>query len=305
MSFDPGLKIGQVLSNKEIMEVFKCGNAGGMRRSKKTDTLVLIADHTKMLYSNDWIDGVMHFSGMGKYGDQDINWGQNITLARSNITGVGLFLFEVEKPREYIYRGRVILIDKPYAVREPDEDGLMRKVWMFPLMPVIDGEIIDSNSSGGDVLDFPKGKDSKISRKSCLNNSKGKDSDFSKGKVLDFSSNKYKRGNKLTDKKIEDMIFLDNFFFHQLIEDLKNIDGFDIEEFLKSLEDEEFEDEDFDAEDFDIEEFLNSLEDEGFDEDEDFDDVDFDAEDFDIEGFLNSLDNKGFDDDEEFDDEDD
>lgn len=286
MSFEPGLKIGQVLNNKEIMEVFKCGNSGGMRRAKKTNTLVLIANHTSMLYNYEWIDGVMHFPGMGNCCDQDINWGQNITLARSNINGVGLFLFEVEEPREYIYRGRVVLVDKPYTQREPDEDGFMRKVWIFPIMPVDVGEILDSDFSGGDVLDFPTGKDLKNSKRSVSNNSKGKKSNSSGGKVLDFSSNKYKRGNKHTDINIDDVTFLDNFRFDELIEDLKNIDDdFDIEEFLSSLNDEDFDKEelmdDLDDEDFDIEEFLNSLDDEELD-DEELDDEEF-------QDFLNKM----------------
>ena len=43
------LKIDTVLTNQELMDVFKCANTGGMRRSKKTNSLVLIFDHTKHL----------------------------------------------------------------------------------------------------------------------------------------------------------------------------------------------------------------------------------------------------------------
>ncbi len=32
--FDPGLSIGQVVENADVIEIFKCGNSGGMRRSK-------------------------------------------------------------------------------------------------------------------------------------------------------------------------------------------------------------------------------------------------------------------------------
>lgn len=34
--FDTGLKIGQILKNADIVDTFKCGNMGGMRRSKTT-----------------------------------------------------------------------------------------------------------------------------------------------------------------------------------------------------------------------------------------------------------------------------
>lgn len=30
MAFDPGLKIGQIIKNADIVEIFKCGNMGGM-----------------------------------------------------------------------------------------------------------------------------------------------------------------------------------------------------------------------------------------------------------------------------------
>ena len=38
MSFNPGLEIGAELTNSELCEFFKCGNMGGMRRSKRTNT---------------------------------------------------------------------------------------------------------------------------------------------------------------------------------------------------------------------------------------------------------------------------
>lgn len=44
--FDPKLQIGQILKNSDIVEIFKCGNMGGMRRSKSTNTLVIVSDYT-------------------------------------------------------------------------------------------------------------------------------------------------------------------------------------------------------------------------------------------------------------------
>lgn len=48
--FDPGQKIGQIIDNSGIVEIFKCGIMGGMRRSKATNTLVIVSDYTKGLY---------------------------------------------------------------------------------------------------------------------------------------------------------------------------------------------------------------------------------------------------------------
>lgn len=46
--FDLGLKIGQILKNADIVDIFKCGNMGGMRRSKITNTLVIVSDYTRV-----------------------------------------------------------------------------------------------------------------------------------------------------------------------------------------------------------------------------------------------------------------
>lgn len=52
--FNSGLEIGQILKNSEIVEIFKCGNMGGMRRSKTTNTLVIVSDYTKGIYHDKW-----------------------------------------------------------------------------------------------------------------------------------------------------------------------------------------------------------------------------------------------------------
>lgn len=133
--FDPGLKIGQVIENSDIVEIFKCGNMGGMRRSKVTNTLVLVSDYTKGIYHDKWIGGILHYTGMGKIGNQDINRAQNKTLANYKKLGVDVHLFEVIDPTEYIYCGRVELVSKPYEDIQTDEDGKKRKVWIFPIKP--------------------------------------------------------------------------------------------------------------------------------------------------------------------------
>lgn len=139
--FDPGLKIGEVLKNSDIVDKFKCGNMGGMRRSKTTNTLVIVSDYTKGTYHDKWIGGVLHYTGMGKSGDQDIHWAQNATLAKCDQNGVDVHLFEVMNAGEYIYCGRIELVDKPYTERQPGEDGFDRLVWMFPIRPVPENNV--------------------------------------------------------------------------------------------------------------------------------------------------------------------
>ena len=136
MSFDPGLIIGDIITNEDLVDIFKCGNMGGMRRSKTTNTLVIISDHTKGLYEDKWFGDVLHYTGMGKNGDQSLTFAQNRTLAESNENGVDVHLFEVFQEREYVYMGRVKLVDEPYQEVQKGEDGVPRKVWIFPLKVV-------------------------------------------------------------------------------------------------------------------------------------------------------------------------
>lgn len=141
MAFDPGLRIGQILKNADVVDIFKCGNMGGMRRSRTTNTLVIVSDYTKGTYHDKWIGGVLHYTGMGKNGDQDINWAQNATLAACGRNGVDVHLFEVMDAGEYVYCGRIELVDRPYTEIQPGEDGTPRKVWMFPIRPVPDNDV--------------------------------------------------------------------------------------------------------------------------------------------------------------------
>ena len=133
MAFKPPFEIGAVVSNAVMAEAFKVGNMGGMRRSKTTGTLVLISDSTKGLYKDKWNEGILHYTGMGKIGDQAIDRTQNKTLAESKENGVEVHLFEVNEPGKYTYSGVVELAGKPYQETQPDDNGNSRKVWMFPL----------------------------------------------------------------------------------------------------------------------------------------------------------------------------
>lgn len=136
MIFDPGIKIGAEITHDQMRTLFKCGNMGGMRRSKQTGTLVIISDDTKGLYRDVWKNGVLHYTGMGKIGDQVLEGNQNGTLFYSDTNGVEVHLFEVITRAVYTYRGVVKLVDKPYKSRQPDDNGNMREVWMFPVAPV-------------------------------------------------------------------------------------------------------------------------------------------------------------------------
>ncbi|MEZ2661649.1 HNH endonuclease [Aneurinibacillus aneurinilyticus] len=133
MSFSPGISQGDIISNQELCNIFGCSPQGGMRRSHATNTLVIISNHVESLYEDRWIDNTLHYTGMGRTGDQVLQGNQNITLYESRTNGVGVHLFEVYRDKEYIYTGPVELADEPYQEIQLDEQLQSRLVWMFPL----------------------------------------------------------------------------------------------------------------------------------------------------------------------------
>jgi len=153
--------VGETYSNKDIVDMFKCGNMGGMRRSHTTNSLVLISDHTKGLYDDKWVNDVLHYTGMGKVGDQTLS-SQNRTLAESNDSDIEVHLFEVLKATEYIYRGQVSLMGKPYQEEQLDSKGLLRTVWMFPIAM----QSADQGISQELVKNLQRDKERKASRAS-------------------------------------------------------------------------------------------------------------------------------------------
>jgi len=93
-----------------------------MRRSHRTNTLVIISDHTRGIYEDRWEGNTLHYTGMGLKSDQSLSATQNKTLADSKTNGVEVHLFEVYESGQYLYQGIVELSDKPYQEPQPDVD---------------------------------------------------------------------------------------------------------------------------------------------------------------------------------------
>ncbi|APC78881.1 TPA: HNH endonuclease [Clostridium botulinum] len=197
MGFDPGLELGDIITNDSMRKIFVCGNMGGMRRSKSTNTLIIISDHTKGLYEDKWVGDVLYYTGMGKREDQDINSSQNRTLNESNNNGVDVFLFEVFKANNYIYRGQVKLLEKPYQEKQKDEDGILRNVWIFPVIPMhnhkvsIDKKIINENYAKKER------KAKRLSNKELQD--KAKESQSSKTSIRTTTTQTYERNAFVTE----------------------------------------------------------------------------------------------------------
>ncbi|WP_123301294.1 HNH endonuclease [Vibrio crassostreae] len=129
-------QIGTKLNNTDLCEVFGCSPQGGMRRSHKTNTLVIVSNHIKSIYDDRWVGDVLHYTGMGSKGDQSLTFQQNKTLAESRTNGVAVHLFEVFKDQEYTYVGEVALDGEAYSETQDDEQGNPRKAYLFPLQLV-------------------------------------------------------------------------------------------------------------------------------------------------------------------------
>lgn len=89
--------IGMEINNDTLCEIFGCSPQGGMRYSKRTNTLVLISNRVTSIYTDDWDGDILLYTGMGQKGDQSLTFAQNKTLAESNSNGVTVHLFEVHR----------------------------------------------------------------------------------------------------------------------------------------------------------------------------------------------------------------
>lgn len=127
------LPVGSILTNTELYKKFACGNSSGMRKSNKLNALIIVCDHTKSLYDDRWSNGVLFYTGMGKEGDQSLNYSRNNILNKSNENGVTLYLFEVFEKNKYLFQGVALLTDKPFQEYQIDSKKNIRKVWIFPL----------------------------------------------------------------------------------------------------------------------------------------------------------------------------
>lgn len=159
---DNSVRPGDVLSNAELSQKFSVGNMGGMRRSLKKNHLVLISDSTKGLYDDRWEGDTLHYTGMGKSGDQTLI-SQNRVLAESRNSGITVHLFEVFTQKNYSYSGEVLLVSKPYPEKQIGEDGKKRKVIMFPLRLAPGAQKL--LPSQGDLAELVKIRSNKLSKK--------------------------------------------------------------------------------------------------------------------------------------------
>lgn len=139
------LQVGKGYLNSEIEIILGCSGQGGMRRSHASGTLALFTDASdiKNPYHDRWINGILHYTGMGQTGDQKLEGNSNVVLAETlngSLIAVHLFeTYEVKQPKRpsktfHRYIGLVEMVEKEYTEIEND-----RVVYKFPLQ-VVKGE---------------------------------------------------------------------------------------------------------------------------------------------------------------------
>lgn len=133
------LRPGQILSNYNLTTIFLCSPQGGMRKSNKTNSLVIVSNHVESIYDDRWVGDTLFYTGMGTKGDQSFDFMQNKTLFNSDSNGVSVYLFEVFVDTQYTYIGKVALAEEPFYEVQPDSNGNIRRVCVFPVR-IIDGE---------------------------------------------------------------------------------------------------------------------------------------------------------------------
>lgn len=126
------LKIGDILTNKEIASTFGCSNQGGIRKSKKTNTIVAIAKMQGCHYSHREDGDILYFMGLGKKGDQQLTR-QNKALAEAAKDAYEIHLFVVYEEGEYTYRGPRYIDGDIKNERAFDDNKEERDVLVFPL----------------------------------------------------------------------------------------------------------------------------------------------------------------------------
>ena len=126
---------GDVMTNRELMDALHVSNMGGIRVSRATRSVVIVSSADNTLYKDRWQDGVFNYTGKGQYGDQEMTGG-NAAIADSRQSGDHLVLFFKRKANQYEFQGEVRLAEDPKSEQQADENGMMRRVWVFPLTAI-------------------------------------------------------------------------------------------------------------------------------------------------------------------------
>lgn len=145
--FDPGILIGDVLTEKDVHRIFECQTTFGIRMNKKNHAIVIVSDATsKNTYADTWVGDTLYYTGTDAgavngnqtlYGPGNNNGALKAVWDAPDETTI--FLFEKYVTNECTYKGVVRLAKEPYT--EPRKSNPEKTVWKFPLQLVaVDAE---------------------------------------------------------------------------------------------------------------------------------------------------------------------
>jgi hypothetical protein len=117
---------GDVWTNAELVERLGLPFLGGMRFNKSRQLLVLItyspASQRKRVYLDRWeSESVYCYTGMGKSGDQSIDYKHNRTLNAARDLGLTVLLYDSLAQNAYTYVGICRLLGHFWEL-QPDSD---------------------------------------------------------------------------------------------------------------------------------------------------------------------------------------
>lgn len=137
--FNPHLLIGDVVTEKDIHNIFGCQTTFGIRLNKANKAIVIVSDATPgNAYADTWKGDTLYYTGTDAGaidGNQTLTGhGNNNGVLKAvwdNPAATTLFLFEKYARNKCTYRGVVVLAKEPY--QEPKKSNPTQLVWKFPL----------------------------------------------------------------------------------------------------------------------------------------------------------------------------
>ena len=141
--FNPNLSIGQVLTEKEVHDIFECQTMLGIRMSKKNNLFVIMSGSAKKkIYDDQWVGDTLYYNGTDINSDTNAN--QTLVKGKGNnnyqlfqvwstpaASRPQIFLFVKFESNKCIYKGEVRLKEQPFL--KPRHDDPSRSVYIFPL----------------------------------------------------------------------------------------------------------------------------------------------------------------------------
>ncbi|MEM3730841.1 MAG: YDG/SRA domain-containing protein [Candidatus Bathyarchaeia archaeon] len=137
------LKIGQILTNKEISRMFNVCVQRGIRYSGSLHSsirhVVLITtlnkapeDFVRNPYYDRMVNGKLIYTGEGRYGDQKMQRG-NLVLKRQMKERYPIYVFEKKSPGKYVFLGEYNVVSMRSEIQR-DSEGKRRRVYVFELL---------------------------------------------------------------------------------------------------------------------------------------------------------------------------